>query len=267
MRLTKQTSYALRILIHCALSGGKHVKAADIAAEHGITEFNVAKIVPILVRGGFITTSRGRTGGLKLARAPQEIGIGDVIRATEATHVEAECVGGTTLPCGIKRAAPINRMLGEAVEAFIEVLDKHTLADLIVARPREAACRAPEPCAGRARQAPPAIRRERAEAPAQAILFVENELSVPGDPEHVAAAIVADHHLPVAAEQGGGVNHRRVGRDGVAPRIADGRRCGSGRSSAVGIAVGSIAHLLTLIVRLAQRQAVISSPLSSRRPG
>src|SRR6185437_1378574 len=99
MRLTKQTSYALRILIHCALSGGKHVKAADIAAEHGI---------------------------------------GDVIRATEATHVEAECVGGTTLPCGIKRAAPINRMLGEAVEAFIEVLDKHTLADLIVARPREA---------------------------------------------------------------------------------------------------------------------------------
>ena len=71
MRLTKQTSYALRILIHCALSGGKHVKAADIAAEHGITEFNVAKIVPILVRGGFITTSRGRTGGLKLARAPR----------------------------------------------------------------------------------------------------------------------------------------------------------------------------------------------------
>jgi Rrf2 family protein len=138
MRLTKQTSYALRILIHCALSGGKHVKAADIAAEHGITEFNVAKIVPILVRGGFITTSRGRTGGLKLARAPEEIGIGDVIRVTEATRVEAECVGGTTLPCGIKRAAPINRMLGEAVEAFIEVLDKHKLADLIVARPREA---------------------------------------------------------------------------------------------------------------------------------
>jgi len=137
MRLTKQTSYALRILIHCAVSGSKHVKAADIAAEHGITEFNVAKIVPILVRGGFIATSRGRTGGLKLARVPEEIGIGDVIRITEATHVEAECVGGTTLPCGIKRAAPINRMLGEALEAFIDVLDKHTLADLIGSRPRE----------------------------------------------------------------------------------------------------------------------------------
>ena len=80
----------------------------------------MAKIVPILVRGGFIATSRGRTGGLRLARPPEEIGIGDVIRVTEATHVEAECVGGTTLPCGIKRAAPINRMLGDALEAFIE---------------------------------------------------------------------------------------------------------------------------------------------------
>ena len=150
MRLTKQTSYALRILIHCAVSGEKHVKAADIASEHGITEFNVAKIVPILVRGGFIATSRGRTGGLKLALPPEEIGIGDVIRVTEATHVEAECVGGTTLPCGIKRAAPINRMLGEALEAFIEVLDKHTLADLIGSRPREAAL----PGAGSGRRAP-----------------------------------------------------------------------------------------------------------------
>lgn len=134
MRLTKQTSYALRILIHCATSGEKHVRAADIAAEHGITEYNVAKIVPILVRGGFLATSRGRAGGLKLARPPAEISIGDVLRVTEATHVEAECVGGASLPCGIKRAAPINQMLSEAVQAFIQVLDQHTLADLVGSR-------------------------------------------------------------------------------------------------------------------------------------
>ena len=141
MRLTKQTSYALRILIHCATSGEKHVRAADIAAEHGITEYNVAKIVPILVRGGFLATSRGRAGGLKLARPPLEISIGDVLRVTEATHVEAECVGGVSQPCSIKRAAPINQMLGEALEAFIDVLDKHTLADLIGSRHAAAGAR------------------------------------------------------------------------------------------------------------------------------
>lgn len=139
MRLTKQTSYAIRILIHCAVAGDGYVRAADIARQDGITEYNVAKIVPILVRGGFIATSRGRAGGLKLARPASEIGIGDVLRVTETTHVEAECTGGTSLPCGIKRAAPINRLLGEALQAFISVLDKHTLAELINARPRDAA--------------------------------------------------------------------------------------------------------------------------------
>ena len=104
-------------------------------ANAGITEYNVAKIVPMLVRGGFVTTTRGRAGGLKLARPAAEISICDVLRVTETTHVEAECGGGMTQPCGIKRAAPINRLLGEALEAFVGVLDKHTLADLI-ASPR-----------------------------------------------------------------------------------------------------------------------------------
>ena len=137
MRLTKQTSYAIRILTHCALSGGEYVRAGEIAHLYGITEFNVAKIVPMLVRGGFLKTSRGRLGGLKLARPPEKIRIGDVLRVTETTHVEAECVGGTAPPCGIKRAAPINRLLGEALDAFIGVLDQHTLQDLVGSRPRE----------------------------------------------------------------------------------------------------------------------------------
>ncbi len=135
MRLTKQTSYAIRILIHCALSGGQNVRAGDIARLNGITEYNVAKIVPILVRAGFLETSRGRAGGLRLARPAAEIGIGKVLRATESTNVEAECVGGHAPDCGIKSAAPINRMLGQALEAFVGVLDQHTLADLVDSRP------------------------------------------------------------------------------------------------------------------------------------
>jgi Rrf2 family protein len=142
MRLTKQTSYAIRILIHCANAGERYVKASDIASLDGITEYNVAKIVPLLVRGGFLATSRGRAGGLKLAKSAGEINLGDVIRVTETTHVEAECVGGTSLACSIKQVAPINLMLGEALEAFINVLEKHTLADLVHSRPEKTSRRA-----------------------------------------------------------------------------------------------------------------------------
>ena len=68
MRLTKQTSYALRILLHCALRPEAQLKAADIAKAYNITEFNVLKIIPLLVHGGFVKTTRGRRGGLRLAR-------------------------------------------------------------------------------------------------------------------------------------------------------------------------------------------------------
>lgn len=136
MRLTKQTSYALRILLHCALTPEKQLKAADIAKAYNITEFNVLKIIPLLVHGGFVKTTRGRHGGLRLARPAADIRIGDVVRLTEETHIQADCFGQLPEPCLIQPAAPINRILDTALGAFIEVLDQHTLQDLVAARPR-----------------------------------------------------------------------------------------------------------------------------------
>jgi Rrf2 family protein len=135
MRLTKQTGYAIRILLHCALAGDRYVKVTEIAHRNQITEHNIFKIVPILVQSGFIEALRGRNGGIRLARAAEDIHIGDVVRATEATHVEADCFGAAG-DCAIRPVAPINRILDHALDAFINVLDKHTLAELARARPR-----------------------------------------------------------------------------------------------------------------------------------
>lgn len=134
MRLTKQTGYALRILLHCALAGSRSVTGAEIARAHNITEHNVFKIVPLLVHGGFIETTRGRGGGIRLARTPDTIRLGDVLRVTEETHIEADCFGGGA-DCKIRPVAPINRIFDEALGAFISVLDAHTLEDLVSARP------------------------------------------------------------------------------------------------------------------------------------
>lgn len=142
MRLTKQTSYALRILTYCALRPDEQVKAADIARAYTITEFNVLKIIPLLVQGGFVRTMRGRRGGLRLARPASEIRIGDVVRLTEETHIQADCFGQLSEACLVQRGAPINRIFGTALDAFIEVLDQHTLQELVSARPRQPAPRA-----------------------------------------------------------------------------------------------------------------------------
>ncbi len=134
MRLTKQTAYSIRILIHCAQSPDRFVKTSEIARLHQITDHNVAKIVPMLVQAGFVATARGRSGGIKLAKAAAEIRIGDVVRATESTHMEADCFGVAAGECAIRQRAPINRMLEEALESFIAVLDQHTLHDLVSVR-------------------------------------------------------------------------------------------------------------------------------------
>jgi Rrf2 family protein len=136
MRLTKQTSYALRILVHCALRPDEQVRAADIARATNITEANILKIIPLLVHGGFVQSIRGRRGGLKLARPAAEIRIGDVVRVTEETNIQADCFGQLERDCAILRGAPINRIFGAAVHAFTEILDQHSLQDLVSARPR-----------------------------------------------------------------------------------------------------------------------------------
>ena len=135
MRLTKQTSHAIRILIHCARARGQLIKVAEIARELDLTQQNVFKIVHLLTRSGFLTAVRGRYGGVRLAREPKDIRIGDVVRATEVTHVAIE---GEDVPTRPGQSQPISQVLDDALEAFISVLDQHTLEEMARA-PRQAA--------------------------------------------------------------------------------------------------------------------------------
>ena len=92
-----------------------------------ITPQNVFKIVNLLTKAKLIEAVRGRNGGVKLARPPQSIRIGDVVRATEVTHVEIE----EGAPAGARGGHGVNRILDNALEAFIDVLDQHTIADMV----------------------------------------------------------------------------------------------------------------------------------------
>ncbi len=127
MRLTKQTGHAIRILIDCARGGDQLVKTAEIARRLDITPQNVFKIVHLLAHAGFVKAVRGPNGGVRLARPAREIRIGDVVRAMEVTSVEVEPEGA---PAADSTGLPINRVLDDALGAFIRVLDQHTLHDM-----------------------------------------------------------------------------------------------------------------------------------------
>jgi Rrf2 family nitric oxide-sensitive transcriptional repressor len=118
MRLNKSTSHAVRILIDCA-KAGELIKVADIARRLEITQQNAFKIVHLLAKAGFLASVRGRHGGVRLARPAAKIRIGDVVRAIEFP-------GGK----GAGGEMGLNQIVDDALQAFISVLDQHTLADM-----------------------------------------------------------------------------------------------------------------------------------------
>ena len=127
MRLTKSTSHAIRILLDCATADDQLVKVAVLSERLDITQQNIFKIVNMLAKAGLLEAVRGRNGGVKLARPASEIRIGDVVRASEVTRVEIE---DDEAPRARARGRGVNQILDDALGAFIDVLDQHTLADM-----------------------------------------------------------------------------------------------------------------------------------------
>jgi len=129
MKLTTFTDYSLRVLIYLAADPQRRVTIAEIADSFGISETHLMKVVHALGRLGMVATVRGKGGGLALALPPEDIAIGDVVRATEGPAAPAECFGKGQ--CSIASACRLRSVLRDAVDAFYDVLDRCTLADIV----------------------------------------------------------------------------------------------------------------------------------------
>jgi Rrf2 family transcriptional regulator, nitric oxide-sensitive transcriptional repressor len=130
MRLTLHTDFALRVLIHVGINDGGLSTIRDIAGSFGISKNHLMKVVNDLGRRGYLETVRGRNGGLRLMRQPREINIGRIVRETEDELDILGCLNSTGY-CRIERVCVLRCAVREAVEAFLAVLDRYTLADLI----------------------------------------------------------------------------------------------------------------------------------------
>jgi Rrf2 family transcriptional regulator, nitric oxide-sensitive transcriptional repressor len=131
MRLTTFSDYAFRVLIYLGSTPQGLATIADIAAAYGISENHLMKVVHRLARLGYIETVRGKGGGMRLARAPGAINVGEVLRAAEEGFDLVECMGQRESDCRILRVCALHGALGKAVAAFLKVLDGYTLADLV----------------------------------------------------------------------------------------------------------------------------------------
>jgi Rrf2 family transcriptional regulator, nitric oxide-sensitive transcriptional repressor len=130
MRLTAFSDYTLRTLIYLALRPDTLCTIDEVAAAYSISANHLMKVVHQSGQAGEVQTVRGQHGGLRLARAPEDINVGTVLRRTESDLDIAPCFGSATACC-IQPACVLQGALREALALFLSVLDRVTLADLI----------------------------------------------------------------------------------------------------------------------------------------
>ena len=135
MQITKYSDFALRVLIYLGLAEGRPVTISEVADRYGVSKNHLMKVVHHLARAGLVETRRGKGGGMTLGRPADEIVVGRVLRATEATSGPlVECFDARTNTCPIAESCALHGMLRQAEAAFYDTLDRFTLTDLLAAK-------------------------------------------------------------------------------------------------------------------------------------
>ncbi len=161
MRLTAMTDYALRLLMHVAQHPQRLCTIAEVARAYAISEAHLMKVTHRLALGGWLETVRGKGGGMRLARAPQDIHLGAVVRSMEPDFALVECLvtpaEGAAGTCAGQGAAPsgcrldgccaLSGVIAGALQSFMHHLDGHTLADVLPGAPRPLALPRPRQAA------------------------------------------------------------------------------------------------------------------------
>lgn len=130
MRLTAFTDYSLRVLMFLAAEPDRRATVGEICAAFDIKANHLTKVVHHLAKRGWVTTVRGKGGGLMLGLPAQSISVGAVVRDAEGQALPAECFSAEASHCAIVSHCRLKGVLGEAVKAFYAVLDRYTLADI-----------------------------------------------------------------------------------------------------------------------------------------
>ncbi|MFO1313153.1 MAG: Rrf2 family transcriptional regulator [Burkholderiales bacterium] len=129
MRLTTFTDYSLRVLMYLALDRPRLATIPEIAHAFGVSENHLVKVVHRLAQAGVIASVRGKGGGVRLARPPERIRIGEIVRMTEGDAPIVECFSDDN-GCRIAGPCRLRRALFDGFEALYASLDRHTLADI-----------------------------------------------------------------------------------------------------------------------------------------
>ncbi|MBI1357799.1 MAG: Rrf2 family transcriptional regulator [Acidobacteria bacterium] len=130
MHLTLHSDYALRVLLYLRLRGENKSTIQEIADAYAISKNHLMKVVQQLAALGYVSASRGRNGGLVLAKQAEDVNLGRVVEQMEPHLNLVECFDMTVNTCPIALCCDLKTVLTEAQQSFLTTLARYTLADL-----------------------------------------------------------------------------------------------------------------------------------------
>ncbi|MBA85063.1 MAG: transcriptional regulator [Rhodobacteraceae bacterium] len=131
MRVATRTNLAARVLMFSAVHTQRLVTTAEIAHACNCSSHHLAHVVQRLQSNGYISTVRGRSGGLCLARPKDQISVGAIFRLFEGDIPIAECFDDKSNACPLVKDCRLRNYILRAQEAFYHELDMVTLDDLV----------------------------------------------------------------------------------------------------------------------------------------
>lgn len=130
MKLTQYTDLGLRMLMYLALRYENTCTIQEVSERFAVSKNHMVKISHQLTKSGLIESTRGRYGGIRLARSPESINVEEALYSTEDNFDLVECFGANN-HCVITDVCKLSGTLNNAREAFFSVLRQVSLADLV----------------------------------------------------------------------------------------------------------------------------------------
>jgi Rrf2 family nitric oxide-sensitive transcriptional repressor len=131
VQLSLHADYALRVLVYLGTHPGRVVTTQEVSSAYGISKNHLVRVIHTLAEHGYIDIHAGRSGGVTLAREPNAIRLGEVVRYAEPNLRLAECFDKKTNTCPIASVCGLKGMLNEALNSFLATLNRYTIADIV----------------------------------------------------------------------------------------------------------------------------------------
>ena len=131
MQLTRFTDYGLRTLMYVAARSENSASVKEVAEHYDISRNHLVKVVHRLSQLGYIETTKGKGGGIKIAKDTEKLRLGDLIQKLEPNMNMVECFDAKTNTCRITGSCQLKHYLFEATQNFINTMNKYTLADTV----------------------------------------------------------------------------------------------------------------------------------------